>query len=184
MGVETYGGVALLWLATLAWEYNQFRFVQFEALSVHLQRFDRFVATSVINSNADGLGLLLVDACSLRRKINNLKKNERERERERGEGIIYFQLIQWEAATSSNFGVVSSGRTVNHWSNRTAGWSRCQFGRLGNASSSSPLLSCWLIKPSLDVPLPPFVKMAVWYYIVSLWRHLPTIFLIYISICK
>ena len=61
----TYSGISLSWLGELLGEDDQFGFVLLQSLHIVLESFNRLVAATVVNSNANGRSLLLVDASIL-----------------------------------------------------------------------------------------------------------------------
>lgn len=83
----------------------------------------------------------------------------------------YLQLIKSKTSTSSNFGVVLKCRTSYNGSNGTSHWARSNLYGFFFASCTSALLASRLVEPGLDIPLPVFVKMGIWNYIVSLGSH-------------
>lgn len=60
-----FGGIAVLNFVIAARENNQTLLVFFQSLDVQLQRFNRLVCSSVINSDSDGWRKLAIDACFL-----------------------------------------------------------------------------------------------------------------------
>merc|ERR1719474_2294227 len=58
------GGIALAWLLGVQWEQDQFGLVLLQTLGVQLQGLNTLVSAAVINSNSNGLGVLLAQTCS------------------------------------------------------------------------------------------------------------------------
>merc|ERR1712179_601650 len=58
------GGIALAWLLGVKWEQDQLGLVLLQTLGVQLQGLNTLVSAAVINSNSNGLGVLLAQTCS------------------------------------------------------------------------------------------------------------------------
>ena len=105
-----------------------------------------FLPSTVINSNTNGLSVVLAQSSSL-------------------------QFLKSESSTCSDLDIVFVGRAVDHWSQLSKrSWSNpCCLGCSGLATADLP---GWLVEPSLDIVLPIFVKVAIWYDVVSFRWHL------------
>mmetsp|Transcript_29071 Transcript_29071/g.93385 ORF Transcript_29071/g.93385 Transcript_29071/m.93385 type:complete len:255 (-) Transcript_29071:11-775(-) len=133
--------VARLDLVALLREDNQRRLVLLEPLRVELQRLGRAVPPAVVDGNADGPRLLLVDPRLL-------------------------QLREGEAAALPQLVVVLVGRRVHRWTQQADG-PRRDSSRLGSALQAPALLARGLVEPRLDVVLPQrLVEVLVGHHIV------------------
>ena len=142
----SYSRVALSWLTQLAREQDQLGLVELEALHIRLQRLGGLVAASMVDRDANGARLLLVDAGST-------------------------QLFVRETTARTDLGVVAASRASHDRSERTAGRSRCQAGSLLQTGVAPASLTSWLVEPGLDVALPPLVEVTVGDHVVTFWRH-------------
>ena len=100
----------------------------------------------MINGDADGLGVVLAESCSL-------------------------QLLQSEATAGPDLEVVLVGRAVDHRPQLAQG-AGGHAGGLGDPGLAPPQLPGRLVEPSLHVVLPVLVKVAIGNKVVPLGWHL------------
>merc|ERR1719193_293753 len=140
LGQLLSSGIALAWLLGVQWEQDGL--VLLQTLGVQLQGLDALVPAAVINSNSNGLGVLLAQTCS-------------------------FQLLKGESSTSPLLEVVLVGGAAHDWPQLAEGPGGDARGLL-NSVLATPDLPGGLVEPSLDITLPVLVKMAVRHDVVSL----------------
>ena len=99
----------------------------------------------MINGDADGLGVVLAESCSL-------------------------QLLQSEATAGPDLEVVLVGRAVDHRPQLAQG-AGGHAGGLGDPGLAPPQLPGGLVEPRLDIVLPILVKVAIRDEVVSLGWH-------------
>merc|ERR1719193_3000311 len=142
LGQLLSSGISLAWLLGVQWEQDQLGLVLLQTLGVQLQGLDALVPAAVINSNSNGLGVLLAQTCS-------------------------FQLLKGESSASPLLKVVLVGGAAHDWPQLAEGPGGDARGLL-NSVLAAPDLPGGLVEPSLDITLPVLVKMTVRHDVVSL----------------
>ena len=131
----TYSGVALLGLASLAWEDDQARLVRLQALHVELLALLAQVPPAVVNGNADAERLLAADTSLL-------------------------QFGEREATALTELAVVAHGLAADSRAEDIKGANAKGSGLLF-ARDAAALLAARLVKPGLDAALPVLAEMVV-----------------------
>ena len=104
-----------------------------------------FKPATVVDRNADGLGVVLAEPSSL-------------------------QLLEGEAPPGPDLHVVLVGRAVDHGPQLSQG-TGSHAGSLGDPALAPPELPGGLVEPSLDVVLPVLVEVTVGDQVVTLGWH-------------
>jgi len=139
------GSVALVRLAQLLGEEDEFGSVFLEALDVLLQRLDALVATTVIDGDADRPGKVLVETSG-------------------------FDLFESEASSETLLLVVFDGGTSDDRPKRGGG-PRGDASGLRSPRLGASDLPSRLIEPRLDAILPILLEMSVLNHVVMLGSH-------------
>lgn len=142
------GKVDLLVLVLLGelGDNNETSLVSLDALNVELEALLGLVATTVVDGDADGAGVLLAKTGSL-------------------------DLLNGETTAGADLGVVSKGGASDSGAEGLNG-SETKLGSLGLTSSASPLLGTGLVEPDLDPALPVLAEVVVVKDVVVLHGHL------------
>jgi len=139
------GSITLMGLGEFLGEEDQFGSVLLQSLDVLLQRFDAFVAATVIDRDPDGPGKVLVEPGGL-------------------------NLFQSEATAETLLLVVLDGRASDDGPELSGGSGR-YFSRQRLSGVLPADLPGWLIEPSLDAILPILLEMRVLDDVVVLGSH-------------
>jgi len=134
--------ITLAWLLGVQREQDQLGLVLLQALSIQLQRLHTLVPATVVNSNANCLGVFLAQASSL-----ELFKGESP-----ASPLLQVVLVSWTTHDGPQLSQRPGGNT----------------GSLLDSVLAAPDFPGRLVEPSLNITLPILVKMAIWHDVVSL----------------